>query len=146
MGGEDNSHSAQGGRQLLGQIARFSVVGFFATATHYLVAMFWVLWVSVWLANLLGYLAAVAISYFGHQRVTFRVPAAEASHLRQAPRFMLTSLGGLVMSYLVLAVMNLVLSAPDWLSLACVVTLVPVYTYIVNKYWVFNSAEPPAPG
>ena len=146
MGGEDDSGSEQGGRQLLEQIARFSVVGVVATATHYLVAMFWVLSVSVWLANLLGYLAAVAISYFGHQRITFRVPAQKVSHQRQAPRFMLTSLGGLVTSYLVLAVMTLLLSAPDWLSLACVVTLVPVYTYIVNKYWVFRSADPPELG
>jgi len=146
MGREDGSYSAPDGWALTGQVGRFFVVGIFATATHYLVAMFWLGWVSVWLANLLGYLAAVAVSYFGHQRITFRVPVAEVSHQRQAPRFLLTSLCGLAISYLVLLAMNLLLSAPDWLSLACVVTLVPVYTYIANKYWVFKSADPPSSG
>jgi putative flippase GtrA len=143
MGSEDGSYSAPDGRALTGQIGRFFVVGILATATHYLVAMLWLGWVSVWLANLLGYLAAVAVSYFGHQRITFRVPVAEVSHQRQAPRFLLTSLGGLAISYLVLLALNMLLSAPDWLSLACVVTLVPVYTYIANKYWVFKLAGPP---
>ena len=88
MGSEDGSYGAPDGQALTGQIGRFFVVGILATATHYLVAMLWLGWVSVWLANLLGYLAAVAVSYFGHQRITFRVPVAEVSHQRQAPRFL----------------------------------------------------------
>lgn len=130
----------------MGEMVRFLVVGIAATLTHYVVAMLCVSWTSLWLANFLGYLFAVFVSYFGHQRITFQLPADDVSHQRQAPRFVLSSLSGLAMSYLVLGVMNLVLAAPNWLSLAAVVTLVPIYTYFINKYWVFKQAGSVTPG
>lgn len=146
MGDGQRSESEQSKRLFLGEMVRFFVVGIAATLTHYIVAMLCVSWTSLWLANFLGYLFAVFVSYFGHQRVTFQLPTEDVSHQRQAPRFVLSSLSGLAMSYLVLAVMNLVLAAPNWLSLAVVVTLVPIYTYFINKYWVFRQSGPLTPG
>jgi putative flippase GtrA len=93
-------------------------------------------------ANLLGYLAAVAISYFGHQRYSFRVAAEDVSHQRQLPRFVAGSLGGLALSYLLLALMRDWLGAPNWLSLAVAVGLVPVYAFVLNKLWVFRATAP----
>ena len=124
---------------LSGQVLRFAVVGAAATCTHYLVALLCAIHVNLYGANLLGYLAAVAISYLGHQRYSFRVSAEDISHKRQLPRFVVGSLGGLALSYLLLALMRDLLGAPNWLSLAVAVGLVPVYTFLFNKLWVFRA-------
>lgn len=124
---------------LSGQVLRFALVGAAATCTHYLVALISAIYIDLYGANLVGYLAAVAISYFGHQRFSFRVAAGDISHQRQLPRFVAGSLGGLVLSYLLLALMRVWLGAPNWLSLAVAVGLVPVYAFLLNKFWVFRA-------
>jgi putative flippase GtrA len=127
---------------LSGQVLRFALVGAAATCTHYIVALVSAIHINLYGANLLGYLAAVAISYLGHQRYSFRVAAEDVSHQRQLPRFVAGSLGGLALSYLLLALMRDLLGAPNWLSLAVAVGLVPVYAFALNKLWVFRASVP----
>ena len=127
---------------LSGQVLRFALVGAAATCTHYIVALISALHIHLYGASLLGYLAAVAISNFGHQRYSFRVAAEDVSHQRQLPRFVAGSLGGLALSYLLLALMRDWLGAPNWLSLAVAVGLVPVYAFVLNKLWVFRATTP----
>ena len=126
---------------LSSQMARFALVGVVATCAHYLVAIGAVQYVNVYGANLAGYLAAVAISYFGHQRYSFQLSAREISHRSQFPRFILASLGGLALSYLVLAIMEDGLGSPHWLSLLAAVCLVPIYAFMVNKLVVFRASS-----
>jgi len=127
---------------LSGQVVRFALVGAAATCTHYIVALISAIYVNLYGANLLGYLTAVAISYLGHQRYSFRMAAEDVSHQRQLPRFVAGSLGGLALSYLLLALMRDLLGAPNWLSLAVAVGLVPVYAFVLNKLWVFRATTP----
>ncbi len=124
---------------LPGQLLRFLVVGGAATGAHYVVALIAAMALNLYIANLLGYLTAVAISYFGHQRYSFQLAPEAVSHRAQLPRFVLASLSGLALSYLILALMRNLVGAPDWLSLAAAVGLVPVYTFLVNKYCVFRA-------
>ena len=119
-------------------------MGAAATCTHYIVALISAIYINLYGANLLGYLAAVAISYIGHQRYSFRISPEEVSHQRQLPRFVAGSLGGLALSYLLLALMRGLLGAPNWLSLAVAVGLVPVYAFVLNKFWVFRATAPQA--
>ena len=137
-------HDAQTGtgeasRPLHYQLLRFVLVGATATGAHYITALLSSTQVSVYSSNLAGYLVAVSISYFGHQRFSFEVAAHDVSHARQFPRFVTGSLGGLALSFLLLFVMDRLLGTATWLSLAVAVSLVPVYTFIVNKYWVFQT-------
>ena len=127
--------------ELSSQIARFALVGVAATCAHYLVAIGVVQYVNVYGANLAGYLAAVTISYFGHQRYSFQLSAREISHRSQFPKFILASLGGLALSYLVLVIMDDGVGAPHWLSLAAAVCLVPIYTFVVSKLCVFRVSS-----
>tara|TARA_R110001592_G_scaffold363393_1_gene687336 strand:- start:198068 stop:198442 length:375 start_codon:yes stop_codon:yes gene_type:complete len=122
-------------------MVRFALVGVLATSAHYVVAICTVQYINIYAANLAGYFAAVAISYFGHQRYSFQLAALEISHRRQFPRFILASLGGLALSYLVLAIMEDGVGAPHWLSLAAAVCLVPLYTFVVNKLCVFRVSS-----
>lgn len=128
-------------RPLHHQLMRFVLVGAIATGAHYITALLCSTQVSVYSSNLAGYLVAVAISYFGHQRFSFEVAADDVSHGRQFPRFVAGSLGGLALSYLLLFVMDHLLGTSTWLSLAVAVGLVPLYAFIVNKFWVFQTRD-----
>ena len=125
---------------LTGQMLRFALVGALATCAHYLMAMVLVRYFNLYGANLAGYLSATAISYFGHQRFSFQLSAGEISHRTQFPRFILASLGGLALSFLVLAIMDDGVGARHWLSLAAAVCLVPIYTFTMNKLVVFRGS------
>ncbi len=127
------------GQALRSQVTRFTLVGAAATCTHYIVAYVFALQISVYSANMAGYLCAVVVSYIGHQRYSFQLQKQEISHKQQLPRFILGSLGGLALSYLVLTIMTDVLHTPDFLSLAAAVGLVPAYTFLINKLYVFQS-------
>lgn len=140
MSGKARSARGTSSGALAGEAMRFAMVGVAATAAHYTVALLLADYGNVYGANLLGYLAAVAISYFGHQRVSFQLAPGDISHRRQLPRFVLGSLGGLALSYLVLAIAAHLLGAPDWLALAAAVGLVPIYSFLFNKLWVFHRA------
>ncbi len=131
--------------EIPGQLLRFLLVGAAATCAHYVVALISASAINLYAANLLGYLMAVAISYFGHQRFSFRLAAETVSHREQLPRFVLVSLSSLALSYLVLLLMREAFGAPAWLSLAAAVGLVPMYTFLANKHCVFR-ARTPAPG
>lgn len=123
--------------EIPGQLLRFLLVGAAATCAHYVVALISANAINLYAANLLGYLMAVAISYFGHQRFSFRLAAEAVSHREQLPRFVLVSLSGLALSYLILLLVREAFGASAWLSLAAAVGLVPVYTFLANKYCVF---------
>jgi putative flippase GtrA len=124
---------------LFGQFVRFAAVGATATCAHYALALLTSGWVGIYSANLLGYSVSVGISYFGHQRFSFQIAANDIYHRQQMPRFLVGSLTGLALSYLVLALARGLLGAPDWLALAAAVALVPIYTFVFNKLFVFRS-------
>lgn len=132
----DNSPAA-----LSSQILRFALVGVVATCAHYLMSMSVVQLFNIYSANLAGYLIAVAISYFGHQRYSFQLATTQVSHRAQFPRFMFASLGGLALSCLILAIMDDGVGAPHWLSLAAAVCLVPIYSFTINKWVVFRASS-----
>lgn len=121
----------------LAQIARFAAVGVTATATHYAAAMTIALAASPYLANLAGYATAVGVSYFGHQRFTFGLRGGGIAHFRHLPRFAATSLSALALSQLVLAAARL-WAAPEALALGAAVLIVPPYTFLLGRFWVFR--------
>lgn len=119
------------------EMARFGSVGVVATAVHYGVALVANAITGPYLANVAGYCAAVSVSYIGHQRFTFRISPELALHRRRFPRFVATSLSALVLSQAVLAG-GLAGGIPDALALAGAVLIVPPYTFVVSRFWVFS--------
>jgi putative flippase GtrA len=123
---------------LVSQIARFGAVGVVATLTSYFIALFAAGMVSPFLANGLGYLGGVGVSYFGHRRFTFRSTRRHASAL---PRFAVSSLCGLAASYAALA-LALADGLPTWTALLVSVGIVPVVSFLVMRAWVFKVTGP----
>lgn len=125
-------------RELVYQLAVFGVVGVSATLTHYFVALFSHEWaqVALYYANIMGYCAAVAISYFGHGKLTFRRELNWPVFLR----FAIVSLTTLGLSELILLALETWLAVSHRISLAVVVCTIPVITFLLSKLWVFRKS------
>ena len=129
---------------MIGQISRFVGVGVLATLIHLTVALV----VSVGLdaapqaANGAGFLAAVAFSYLGHARLTFRVVPNHRSH---APRFVATALTGLGVSAGLTQIIAVWFGAPFIVAMLVVALAVPAATYVLCQLWVFVPTQPSGP-
>lgn len=125
------------------EIAVFGVVGVSGTIVHYAVALASAQVVHILLANMVGYLAALSVSYIGHQRFTFRVPASAHRHALRLPRFIATTVTAAVASEAVLLVAHELGGLPSWAALLCAVATVPCITFVGYKYWVFADLPEP---
>ena len=134
--------SAPGPAPIGEQALRFAAVGLVATAAHAGVALAvaWALGLAPVLANLVGYLAAVAVSYGGHARLTF---GTRGDHARRLPRFAAVSLGGLLLSAAITSLVCQALGGSLVLAMACVTLVVPAASFLANRCWAF--APEPAP-
>lgn len=121
---------------LLRQLFCFGVVGVAATLTHYLIALsaHEVAGISVYISNLLGYVTAMAVSYFGHGLLTFRVTLTRAT----LQRFVIASVSTFLFSEALLWALETGTSLSSRLTLSIVVVSVPVVSFLLNKLWVYR--------
>ncbi|MEN7432232.1 GtrA family protein [Chromobacterium sp. TRC.1.1.SA] len=122
------------------QLFWFGVVGVSAMLLHFaLVTLVLVpLGVPPLVANVLGFLGAFQLSYWGHRRFTFE--AGHVPHRQALPRFF----GVSCLSFCVNEAMYFALLryAPlDYrVSLAIVLFAVAALTFLLGKLWAFASA------
>ncbi|MGJ8624912.1 MAG: GtrA family protein [Yoonia sp.] len=124
---------------MIAQMTRFLGIGGLATLVHVTAALLGreLLALSEVMANGLGWLAAVTISYFGHLRITFRV---DPEHTAQLPRFLFMSVGGLLVSSGAVALVTM--AGGDFIfAMGSVAVLVPMASYILMQIWVFADHE-----
>ena len=121
-------------KELIRQIFFFGVIGVIATLTHYFAALASSHLVPLYLANLLGYLCAVSVSYFGHGRVTFRAELTQNLFKKFAFVSFLTFLS----SEVLLFVLTHSMQQPKEIAFAVVALTIPVISFIINKFWVFT--------
>lgn len=114
----------------------FGLVGVTATATHYLIALgcLKLIGINLYAANLLGYLSAVAVSFFGHSLLTFNVGVK----IKFLGPFVLVSISTFLLSEGLLWVLEENIQIAPHISLAIVVTTIPIITYLLNKFWVYR--------
>lgn len=120
------------------QILRFVAVGITATLTHILVALLasLIFDLAPLVANLSGFSVAVAVSYWGHLCVTFRVADPKPLHVI---RFGILSLVSLAASSMLTAIcIGIGGSMVDAMML--VALAVPGTSFLAARLWVF--AEP----
>jgi putative flippase GtrA len=126
-------------REILRQIVVFGLIGVTATITHYLAALATHegLGLGLYTANLAGYACAVAVSYFGHGLLTFRVKLSRWV-LR---RFIIASISTFLASEAILAGCETLLQLTHRVSLAVVVLSIPVISFLFNKLWVYRTVH-----
>ncbi len=122
---------------LLRQLVCFGIVGVAATLTHYLMALgcHEGMGLNLYLANLLGYVTAMAVSFCGHGWLTFRVELTRAT-LR---RFVIASVSTFLASELLLWALETGTDLSHRITLSIVVVSVPILSFTLNKFWVYRT-------
>lgn len=120
-------------------VSWFTIIGALAALTHYIVAVSFeqseMLTASH--ANIVGFVAAFPVSYFGHRKFSFA--GHDASHSHALPRFLSVAiLGFLANQTLVLNTLQYT-KLPFWFVLGIVMVLVAVSTYLLSKFWAFKG-------
>lgn len=127
---------------LFGQLFRFGVVGSLAALVNMFVV--WLLVEKVFFlpplgANVFAFLIAFWVSYFGHSRLTFNHAKHDVGYA--VPRFFLVA----VLSFLLNEGFYFLLlhftSLPYLWALFLVLAIVPVFTFILSRFWAFRGAQ-----
>lgn len=132
---------------MIAQLARFGAVGIAATLTHVTVAILAeaLMGLSGQMANTMGFLWAVGVSYFGHMHITFGV---EPRHSTFLPRFIVSSVAAFLTSSAITHVVHVKLDLAFSATMGLVALVVPIVSYLVLKFWVFaeetEQRSPPA--
>lgn len=118
------------------EVIAFGFVGGLATVTHYVCAIISneLLSIELYLANIIGYLCAVGVSFIGHSKLTFQ------QNMNQAlfRRFCIMSVATFALSELLLCYLESGLMLPTRIVMLIVVVTIPVISYLLNKFWVFQ--------
>ena len=119
------------------QLLKFAGVGAIATLVHVCVALVasMAFGFAPQAANVSGFAAAVAFSYFGQGRVTFE---QDLEHRFHGPRFLATAFAGLIVSSSITEIVAVWYSAPFAVAMAAVAVAVPLTTYLLCRFWVFR--------
>lgn len=124
---------------LFGQLLRYGVSG--GVVSAFGVGVYWLAAVPAGidplLANLLGYLVAVATGYVMHSRWSFRGHGRRDNPVRTTTRFFLVSLVSLGLnSAWVWLLTDLLHLHPSWPMLP-MLFITPFVTFALNRRWVF---------
>lgn len=127
-------------RALIGQIIRYAITGGIVTQAAIMVYLFCVypLGMAPLVANLLGYLVAVALGYVLHSRFSFRDPERRDDLKRTGSRFLLVSLVSFGLNSLWVWVTTDLLAWPEWTPTPLMLGVTPALVFVLNRMWVFR--------
>lgn len=123
------------------ELFRFAAVGGSSTLVH--AAAYWLLLqaaiVTPQLANLSGYLCAVAFSFVLHKVWTFADQSKPT--LRSVTRYLTTSLAGFSVNAYWVHLVTVTLRSDAKYALLGIVFATPAISYVLMKYWVFRPGH-----
>lgn len=118
------------------QIVAFGAVGATAFLVHFgVVAATVPLGVAPLIANVLGFLAAFAVSFVGHGRWSF--PAEGRPVAPALKRFAVVAVGGFVLNETAYAALLRATSLDYRVALVLVLVGVAALTWLAGRYWAF---------
>jgi putative flippase GtrA len=120
-------------------ISWFALIGVVAATVHYFVAISleFTQLTSPAKANVLGFLLAFPVSYWGHRKLSFA--GHTATHQQAFPKFLMVALSGfLINQFMVINALHFT-AMPFWLALAVVMIVVAISTYLLSYYWAFKG-------
>ncbi len=131
-------------RQLLiGQFARFAAAGAVAALIY---AIIYLLFADHILAPgfaalgvIPSFLVASSIGFLLHSRWSFAGHGSRTAGATQPLRFAVSQIGGMGLNMLWTYVVTVPLGCPNWMALIPCVTLTPVATFAVQRWWVFSD-------
>jgi putative flippase GtrA len=126
-------------KQFSHQASWFTIIGIAAGITHYVVAVgleSLLLLKPSW-ANVIGFICAFPVSYFGHLKLTFA--ATNANHHQALPKFFLIALLGFIGNQSLVLLLLAKTFLPFWMVLGFVMVVVALSTFLLSRFWAFKS-------
>ena len=125
-------------RDQLLQIARFLTVGVGAAAVHFSVVVYLVHFHQYLplIANVAGFVISFQVSYWGHRIWTFS--GTEVLHRDAYPKLVLLQLFNFSLNELLYFIL-LSLHLPYQLALIIVLAILPAFTYLTSKHYIFQD-------
>jgi len=128
-------------RNHLQSVSRFALVGLTATGIYAVLAMLLGSWMrddaGQAAASLVAYGAAAVFSYCAHRIFTF---ASSGAYRFEIPRFVVLTLSGVTISFIVPLVLAQWLLLPMIIPVAVVCVVIPLLNYIALDRWVFGAS------
>lgn len=120
------------------QIARFLIVGGTAAAVHFSVVIMLVHFFDYapLIANVGGFMVSFQVSYWGHRVWTFADTVT--LHREAYPKLVTVQLVNFALNE-ILFYFFLSLHLPYQLALLIVLAILPVFTFVSSKFWVFQG-------
>lgn len=120
---------------------RYGIVGVVASVVHFSIAFaaFNYLNINSFVAHFCGFVFGLFTAYFGHYFYSFK---DDEQHTKRFPKFLVTALIALVLHqggvYILVNYYKL-----DYSSrvLPLLVITVPIFTFLLNKFWVFSDVD-----
>ena len=84
-------------------------------------------------ASVLGQVVTIVAAYYGHAVFSFQVKPDRSYFAR----FVFITVTGIVLNIAIVWLLSMWLSVPYAVSIALVAMLVPLYSYLCNRFWVF---------
>lgn len=124
---------------MINQLTWFGIVGVTAMLVHWITVVILVpLGLIPLLANIVAFLVAFQVSYWGHRSKTFRAHAIP--HKKSLPRFFIVAAGSFTINEGMYFVLLRYTSLDYRVSLIIVLFSVAVLTFILSRQWAFNKA------
>ena len=125
--------------ETLGQLMRFGVIGGLAAVTHYCIAIYLTdhQVAAAW-ANLVAFIIAFWVSYFGHRYFSF--DASDVSHQQTLPRFILVAVIGFILNESLLLLMLHFTKISIALGLPFIIVITAIFTFILSRQFAFNTS------
>lgn len=122
-------------------ISWFTIIGAIAALVHYVTAVslegFSVLGAAN--ANIVGFLLAFPVSYFGHRLLSFA--HHQSTHKEALPKFFAVALFGFVANQILVLSALAYTALPFWFVLGLVMVLVAASTYLLSHFWAFKGTK-----
>lgn len=119
------------------QLARFTTTGAAAALTHYsIVMLLFKRNIALQYANLIAFLLAYWVSYFGHRIFTFK--AQHIAHRQTLPKFTLVAGLGFLFNESFLLLSNLYFNAPVSTLVCVAIVLTSIVTFLLNRFFAFQ--------
>lgn len=124
---------------LLKRLTRFSITGGSSTAVHFCTVMLLVAsrLLTPIAANIIAFLIAFSVSYFGHSRWTF-ADFKNNSNKRTLPKFFATAVFSFTLNESLFAYLIYVENMPYRIALLIVLASVSIVTFLISRYWAFR--------
>ncbi|OAL82108.1 polysaccharide biosynthesis protein GtrA [Acinetobacter terrae] len=91
---------------------------------------------NIAVANLLGFLSAFWVSYFGHRIFTFNV--VHISHGQTLPKFIIVAVAGFVFNETMLIALHHFTAYPISILLMITIIVTALFTFFLNRIFAFK--------